>query len=685
MSTPAIPSTYNGNPRVAAWFYSGTVAVARFDTPDGGKDCVPFKLNGGGWQPGAPPEPRPLYGLDTLERPGPVFVCEGEKCCAALHGLGLAAVASMGGADAPHKSDWRPLRGCEVVILPDANEPGERYAQAVAGLLDTPPRVLRLEGLPPAGDIVDWIQARLPAWNGYEALDGADALEMADALRAALEGAQPLEVTDLEISGDWPDPVPLPTAPPVPAFDPACLPEKFQAWCTDIADRMGCAPEFPAVAAMVAAGTLIGRQVFIRPKARDAWQEPCNLWGAAIGNPAAMKSPAMLEALQPLRALEAKAAGAHDGETAIYEREAAAWKSVEAAVKKKAAKCTDMESARAALDELPDPPTPPVHRRYYTSDATPEKLCTILQDNPHGVLVLLDELSGLFHSFQRQGREGSRQLYLTGWGGKESHTVDRIARGTGYIPAVCISLLGTIQPGVLRELLLQDDARDGLAARLQLAVWPDLPAFASLESRDRLPDFAARDSYFQTMERLAALDPRTLDAEHDERTNSHFLRFDADAQSLFYKWHDALLQRVRDDDMPGALCEHLSKYRGLLPRLALISHIADGGRGPVAMPAFMRAQALCELLEAHAHRMYAAASPEIALAKKALKALPEVMENGRVSQRILQRKLLRNGPATPEFQAAIEMLEAHNYLKRDRADRTGGTRAFIVHPEIRRN
>ena len=686
MKPPALPSTFKGNPRVGWWQYSGTVAVGRFDAPDGSKDCVPFTLNGSGkWTPGAPDEPRPLFGLGSLRTPGPVFVTEGEKCARALHGLGLAAVTSMGGASAPAKSDWTPLDGRECIVLPDNNEPGEKYAQAVAALLDERPAVLRLEGLPPAGDVVDWLQKRLPGWNGYGPIEQRDAPRLRDELLDRADAAPVLEAPALETAGgDWPDPAPLPSTPPVPAFDPACLPDALAPWCTDIADRMGCPVEYPAIAAMICAGTLIGRQVFIRPKARDSWAEPCNLWGAAIGNPAAMKSPGMTEALAPLRMLEAKAANAHDGETAMYEREAAAWKSVELAVKKKAAKCSTMESARAALDELPDPPTPPVHRRYYTSDATPEKLCTILQDNPHGVLVLLDELSGLFHSFQRQGREGSRQLYLTGWGGKESHTVDRIARGTGFLPAVCMSLLGTIQPGVLRECLLQDDARDGLAARLQLAVWPDLPKFVSLESRDRLPDFAARDSYFETMERLAALDPRTLDAEHDERTGAHFLRFDPDAQALFYAWHDALFQRVRDDDMPGALCEHLSKFRGLLPRLALVCHIADGGRGPVRMPAFFRAQAWCELLEAHARRVYSVADPAAGLARKVLRALPKTLdERGRTKRRLLQREALNGGPATPEFDRAIEILEAHGFLRLDRTNRTGGTKEYEVHPAAR--
>ncbi|MBS0600062.1 MAG: hypothetical protein JSR94_02385, partial [Proteobacteria bacterium] len=77
--------------------------VARFERADGGKLVVPFfKLNGapGRFKAGAAAEPRPLFGLDRLDAPGPLFVVEGEKDASALHRLGLAAVTAPGGSKA---------------------------------------------------------------------------------------------------------------------------------------------------------------------------------------------------------------------------------------------------------------------------------------------------------------------------------------------------------------------------------------------------------------------------------------------------------------------------------------------------------------------------------------------------------------------------------------------------------
>ncbi|MDL2207530.1 CHC2 zinc finger domain-containing protein [Desulfovibrio sp. OttesenSCG-928-M16] len=91
-----------------------------------------------------------------------VYLVEGEKCCEALLSVGLCATTS-GSANS-----WRPefaelLRGKTVIIIPDADEPGETYAAQAAkdllGVADSV-RIMRLEGLPAGGDVADWIEAK---------------------------------------------------------------------------------------------------------------------------------------------------------------------------------------------------------------------------------------------------------------------------------------------------------------------------------------------------------------------------------------------------------------------------------------------------------------------------------------------------------------------------------------------
>ena len=85
----------------------------------------------------------------------------------------------------------------------------------------------------------------------------------------------------------------------------------------------------------------------------------------------------------------------------------------------------------------------------------------------------------------RVGREGERGFYLQAWNGDAGYTVDRIGRGSIYVPAVCVSLFGNIQPARLRWYLSQTleggPADDGPFQRFQLLVWPDPPREWKLE------------------------------------------------------------------------------------------------------------------------------------------------------------------------------------------------------------
>jgi putative DNA primase/helicase len=160
-----------GGKLVKVWTYTDATGaevmrVARFDLPDGSKEFRPVHRVKAGWKIGDPPGPLPLYRLTDIPPAGMVWVCEGEKATdAAADVLGLAAVTSAHGSSAAEKSDWTPLAGRDVCILPDNDDAGRKYARAVAMILaklETPARVkvLALPDLPAGGDAVEYIDAR---------------------------------------------------------------------------------------------------------------------------------------------------------------------------------------------------------------------------------------------------------------------------------------------------------------------------------------------------------------------------------------------------------------------------------------------------------------------------------------------------------------------------------------------
>jgi hypothetical protein len=117
----------------------------------------------GGWVYDLEGVQRVLYCLPELAGDAngrPVFVVEGEKDSDSLHAIGLLATTAPMGAGKWRLEYSESLRGRHVIVLPDNDDPGRQHAQAVAEALSgfaSSVAVLELPGLPPKGDVSDWL------------------------------------------------------------------------------------------------------------------------------------------------------------------------------------------------------------------------------------------------------------------------------------------------------------------------------------------------------------------------------------------------------------------------------------------------------------------------------------------------------------------------------------------------
>jgi len=147
---------------------------------------------------------KPLYNLPNIVKAAGnlVYVVEGEKCVDKVAELGLTATTS-GGSTSGALADWSPLRGHNVVIWPDNDDKGMRYAKEVAQcLIDLDCHVSQIDikklNLPEKGDIGDWLHAhpnatsedikKLPLIN-CETIDSATDEEIIGALSQLAEFA----------------------------------------------------------------------------------------------------------------------------------------------------------------------------------------------------------------------------------------------------------------------------------------------------------------------------------------------------------------------------------------------------------------------------------------------------------------------------------------------------------------
>ena len=156
----------------------------------------------------------------------------------------------------------------------------------------------------------------------------------------------------------------------------------------------------------------------------------------------------------------------------------------------------------------------------------------------------------------------------------------------------------------------------------------------------------------------------------------------------FTEWRTGWERRLRASEWHPALESHFSKYRKTVPALALISHLADGGAGPVTLQATVRALAWAEYLESHAIRCYGATiAAELTAARRILARI----RKGDLSDGFTAREVGRAGwtdlTDRDTVRAALAMLVSHNYLAEVErpATATGGrpTVAYLIHPSLR--
>jgi putative DNA primase/helicase len=332
-----------------------------------------------------------------------------------------------------------------------------------------------------------------------------------------------------------------------------------------------------------------------------------------------MKSPAIGEALRPLRRLEVRARETYDTAVAAHAKEHHLWKLRRDAAEQIAKGELRKDPTATVKFDIAEPDEP-IERRYITNDTTYEKLGEILAENPNGILAHRDELVSLLKTLDREEYAAARGFFLTAWSGVDPYKFDRIGRGKTHIEAACVSLLGSTQPGRLAEYVRRavagGAADDGLIQRFGLLVWPDQSP--EWESVDRYPDSAARDAAWGCFEGFEGLDPDRIGAERDRFQTVPFLRLDDAAYSEFMDWRKELELRLRSGELHPALESHLAKYRKLVPALALINHLADVGSGPVGKMSMLQALGLASYLETHAKRAYGAGPEAETAAAKAI-------------------------------------------------------------------
>lgn len=491
---------------------------------------------------------------------------------------------------------------------------------------------------------------------------------------------------------EWPELVPL-EALVLPRLDVGVLP----AWAGDFARALAISTETPLelAAGMVLVACATAAAPHLRVRVSPDYFEPCNLWIVAALPPGSRKSAVQSAATAPLIQWE------HDQALVMVpdiKRVVSERKTLEARAKElrtKSAKEKDGNKAkvlgREAADieaELPEIPRPP---QIWTSDATPEKLGSLLADNGECMAWLSSE-GGIFDLLQGRYSNGipNLDLVLKAHSG-DAERVDRGSRPAVFLRSPRLSIGLSPQPDVLRGLSMKPGFRGrGLLARFLYFLPPSPLGYRALKSPP-VPE-QIRTAYEAGLRAMLDWSP-TVDEAGNQMP--HLLRLSKEA---YEEWHD-FAKTVEVQMRPGRELEHFTDWAGKAPgaaiRLAGVLHGIKHAHG-TPWEAVITAETMTSALEIMAvftcHSLAAldmmGADPTIAAARQ----IWTWIERGRIRRFTVREAfnaLRGTFPRVAMLREALSALEERGYVELIEPPRDGPGRppspVVRVRPEIARS
>lgn len=212
-------------------------------------------------------------------------------------------------------------------------------------------------------------------------------------------------------------------------------------------------------------------------------------------------------------------------------------------------------------DSLPEP----AYKQLTIQDCTPEYRNQALADNPNGLLLYRDELSGMIHDIGRYGSSGEVEQLLTIFDGGQIQC-NRKTQKQLLIENPFLTIIGGIQPSILRQTLNNDRfTNSGFLPRF-LLFYPN-----QVENHNRIRMELDEKLMERWSDRIKSLyempplnAPMQLSAEAEDVYTTLFNRYSA-------------LQNETECDYRKAV---LSKLKILVLRLSALCqmlHCAEGG------------------------------------------------------------------------------------------------------------
>ena len=205
--------------------------------------------------------------------------------------------------------------------------------------------------------------------------------------------------------------------------------------------------DYTAASIITAISTCVGNTM--RVQVMPNYEEYLVFYMALTGNPGSCKSHPMECIFKPIEEVNRKWSQEFNERLDAYEREVSQMKKG-------------------------DPhPERPVGRQIIIGDITTEALVEVVRENPHGLCLKMDELTGWVRGFdQYKGGKGSEEALWLSFYSHKGISKNRVTdRHKTIVKDPFVNVIGTIQLGVLKnELLSGDKGSNGFFPRILFAL-----------------------------------------------------------------------------------------------------------------------------------------------------------------------------------------------------------------------
>lgn len=292
--------------------------------------------------------------------------------------------------------------------------------------------------------------------------------------------------------------------------------------------------DFIGASLMHASALAIGNSHKI--EAKNTWYESPTLYTAIVGKAGTNKSHPLSFSLKPFEEADKKTYKEYELQKQEYDYYISLSKA---------------EREKEGITE----PVKPVWRKHLVSDVTPEGLIEIHRFNKRGICLYSDELTGWTGNFNRYSNGNDEPFWLSAWSGKpiniDRKTGDPISIHTPYI-----SVIGTIQNGVLKTLSGKNRSQNGFIDRILFVIPDNLkrPRWNEAELSNSIID-----NWHTIISNLLSL---SCPVDANGNIDPSILKLTLEAKELFIEWfdHNTDLSNDSDNEALAGINAKLSQY-----------------------------------------------------------------------------------------------------------------------------